>query len=311
MKINEEYFLSNDKSTNIHMVTFIPEEKTINGVIQISHGVTEHIMRYTDFAEYFTDNGFIVVGIDLLGHGLSTNNGRKQMYFGPSGSWNYVVEDINTCFKITKERYHNVPYIMLGFSLGSFLLRSFLIKYPNSVDASIIIGTGYTNPILLKLVKKIAIKESKTSGEEYTTKKIKDLTFGTYNKKFAPNKTDFDWLLSSEYNLNNYIKDPLRGKYISCGLFREMCDGMIYTELNKNIKKMNKNMPILLLSGSNDSVGNCGKSIIKIYNKYQKSGIKDISYKLYNNLRHDILHEDNKLLVYNDIKDWIINKINK
>lgn len=86
MKINEEYFLSNDKSTNIHMVTFIPEEKTINGVIQISHGVTEHIMRYTDFAEYFTDNGFIVVGIDLLGHGLSTNNGRKQMYFGPSGS---------------------------------------------------------------------------------------------------------------------------------------------------------------------------------------------------------------------------------
>ena len=186
------------------MVEFVPDTQVI-GIIQVIHGVTEHIMRYKDFAEYFTGIGYLVVGIDLIGHGLSTNNGRIKMYFGREGSFNYVVEDVNTCLKMTKEKYSNVPYYMLGFSLGSFVLREHLIKYPGSITGAIIVGTGMTSPFLLSMVRNIAIREGKKNGEENTTPKIKELTFGTYNKKFMPNKTDFDWLLKDEGALNAYI----------------------------------------------------------------------------------------------------------
>ena len=111
MKILENYFLSSDNKTNIHMVEFVPDTQVI-GIIQVIHGVTEHIMRYKDIAEYCTGLGYLVVGIDLSGHGLSTNNGSIKMYFGREGSFNYVVEDANTCLKIIKEKYSNVPYYM-------------------------------------------------------------------------------------------------------------------------------------------------------------------------------------------------------
>lgn len=306
----EQFFLSKDQKTNIHMVTYSPYHEP-KAIIQIVHGVTEHISRYEEFANYFTNQNILVVGIDLLGHGLSTNNGTKKMYFGPSGSFDYVVEDINTCYKITKEKYPNIPYIILGFSLGSFLSRKYLIEYPNNLDAAIIIGTGDTSPLLLKLAKKITLKEIKKYGEESFTPKIKSLTFGTYNKKFKPNKTDYDWLCQSETSLNNYLNDNLRGEAISCGLFREMLDGMLYTNNSKNIIKMNKKIPILLLSGSQDPVGDFTKGIKKYYKKLQKNNIQNVTLKIYDNLRHDILHEDSYLTIFNDINEWLNKNILK
>lgn len=307
MKILEDYFLSSDNKTNIHMVEFVPDTQVI-GIIQVIHGVTEHIMRYKDFAEYFTGIGYLVVGIDLIGHGLSTNNGRIKMYFGREWSFNYVVEDVNTCLKMTKEKYSNVPYYMLGFSLGSFVLREHLIKYPGSITGAIIVGTGMTSPFLLSMVRNIAIREGKKNGEENTTPKIKELTFGTYNKKFMPNKTDFDWLLKDEGALNTYIHDSLRGEALSAGLFREMLSAMIFTAKKKNISKMNRNTRILLLSGADDPVGDFKKGVIKTYNAFSKAGIVDLRYKIYDGLRHDILHELDRLVIYNDINNWINKK---
>ena len=230
------------------------------------------------------------------------------MYFGREGSFNYVVEDANTCLKIIKEKYSNVPYYMLGFSLGSFVLREHLIKYPGSITGAIIVGTGMTSPFLLSMVRNIAVSEGKKNGEENTTPKIKELTFGTYNKKFMPNKTDFDWLLKDEGALNAYIHDSLRGEALSAGLFREMLSAMIFTTKKKNISKMNKNTRILLLSGADDPVGDFKKGVIKTYNAFSKAGIVDLKYKIYDGLRHDILHELDRLVIYNDINNWINKK---
>lgn len=286
------------------MVIWEPEDK-IYGVIQIVHGVTEHILRYEEFANYFNKGGIAVVGIDLLGHGLSTNNETKQMYFGPEGSWNTVVADLDTCFQHTKELYPDIPYVLLGFSLGSFLARTYLIDYPGKVDGAILVGTGQMGNFPLQIARKIAIKEGKKYGESAITEKINQLTFGTYNKKIKSPRTAYDWLCASSSSLDQYINDPLRGKGMSCGLFRELLDGMKYTASVHNMKRMNLHRPVLFLSGKEDPVGDFGKGVDKVYRAFRSIGVEDVSVKMYDGLRHDILHEDNRFSIYDDIYGWL------
>ena len=306
---NEFYYPSVDGKTQIHAVEWKPETE-IKGVIQIAHGVTEYILRYENFAEFFTQKGFVVVGNDHLGHGQSIAPNGKPMYFGPNGSWNFVVKDIDTCKQMTKKKYPNVPYMILGFSLGSFLVRTYLIDYAQEpLDGAIIMGTGYIPNFKIAIAKMMANKEAKKVGEENTSPVIKSLTFETYNKLFKPNRTAFDWLCSNEEALDEYIKDPLRGENYSAGLFREMLTGMQYTAELKNIQKMNKKMPIFLLSGDKDPVGEFGKGVIKTHEIFKKAGIEDVEIKLYPNLRHDILHEKCKDTIYNDIYLWLKKKM--
>lgn len=306
---NEFYYPSADGKTQIHAVEWKPETE-IKGVIQITHGVTEYILRYENFAEFFTQKGFVVVGNDHLGHGQSIAPNGKPMYFGPNGSWNFVVKDIDTCKQMTKKKYPNVPYMILGFSLGSFLVRTYLIDYAQEpLDGAIIMGTGYIPNFKIAIAKMMANKEAKKVGEENTSPVIKSLTFETYNKLFKPNRTAFDWLCSNEEALDEYIKDPLRGENYSAGLFREMLTGMQYTAELKNIQKMNKKMPIFLLSGDKDPVGEFGKGVIKTHEIFEKAGIEDVEIKLYPNLRHDILHEKCKDTIYNDIYDFAKNRV--
>ena len=306
---NEFYYPSADGKTQIHAVEWKPETE-IKGIIQIAHGVTEYILRYENFAEFFTQKGFVVVGNDHLGHGQSIAPNDKPMYFGPNGSWNFVVKDIDTCKQMAKKKYPNVPYIILGFSLGSFLVRTYLIDYAQEpLDGAIIMGTGYIPNFKIAIAKMMTNKEAKKVGEENTSPVIKSLTFETYNKLFKPNRTAFDWLCSNEEALDEYIKDPLRGEDYSAGLFREMLTGMQYTADMKNIQKMNKKIPIFLLSGDKDPVGEFGKGVIKTHKIFKKAGIEDVEIKLYPNLRHDILHEKCKDTIYNDIYLWLKKKM--
>lgn len=308
MNKNEFYYLSADGKTQIHAVEWIPDEKP-KAILQIAHGVTEYILRYEQFAEYLVEKGIMVVGNDHLGHGKSIAKDSEPMYFGPTGSWKWAVEDMYTCTKMIKEKYPEIPYYMLGFSLGSFLLRTYLIEYPKAIDAAIIMGTGETSPVQIALAKFIANKEAKKVGENHTSPMIKKLTFDTYNKFFAPNRTDYDWLCSDNEGLDEYIADPMRGGNLSAGLFREMLSGMKFTSEIKNLKKMNLDTPILFISGDEDPVGEKGKGVIKAYHKFQNIGMKDVEIKLYPKLRHDILHEKCKKEIYEYVYNWIEKKL--
>ena len=308
MNKNEFYYLSADGKTQIHAVEWIPDEKP-KAILQIAHGVTEYILRYEQFAEYLVEKGIMVVGNDHLGHGKSIVKDSETMYFGPVGSWDWAVKDMYTCTEMIKEKFSEVPYYMLGFSLGSFLLRTYLIEYPKAIDAAIIMGTGETPPVQIALAKFIANKEAKKVGENHTSPMIKKLTFDTYNKFFAPNRTDYDWLCSDNEGLDEYIADPMRGGNLSAGLFREMLSGMKFTSEIKNLKKMNLDTPILFISGDEDPVGEKGKGVIKAYHKFQNIGMKDVEIKLYPKLRHDILHEKCKKEIYEYVYNWIEKKL--
>ena len=307
MKKEEFNYLSSDGKTMIHAVKWIPSGE-VKMVLQISHGVTEHILRYEKFANYFSLRGILVVGNDHLGHGSSIIPNAQPMYFGSVGSWNKVVEDIEKCREIISSQYSGIPYCLLGFSLGSFAVRTHLIDYPGRVDMCILIGTGQTPNLSIKLAKFMANKEAKKYGEQFSSPVIRQLTFGTYNKMFAPNRTEFDWLCSNEESIDEYINDPLRGDSMSSGLFREMLTGMEYTAKLENMKKMDRTMPILLLSGSKDPVGDCGKGVIKTVKSLKKAEIQDITFKIYPDLRHDILNEKDNKEIYEDIYKWLNEK---
>lgn len=308
MRKEEFYYPSSDGKTSIHAVKWIPEGE-VKMILQVAHGVTEYILRYEKLANYLTEKGILVVGNDHLGHGKSIIPNSPPMYFGPVGSWNNVVKDIEKCRLIIADEYKEIPYYLLGFSLGSFAVRTYLIDYPNTVDGAILIGTGQTPPFAIKLAKFVANKEAKKHGEEYGTPTIRSLTFGTYNKKFSPNRTEYDWLCSNNDSIDEYIKDPLRGGEMSSGLFREMLDGMAYTAKKEYIEKMNKDMPILLLSGNMDPVGDCGKGVMKTNEMLKKAGIQDVTLKIYPNLRHDILNEKCQNDIYGDIYNWLDHKL--
>ncbi|MBQ7105310.1 MAG: alpha/beta fold hydrolase [Bacilli bacterium] len=309
MKKEEFFYRSSDNVTDIHAIKWDIENP--RAVLQVAHGVTEYIDRYDEFAKYLNEKGIVVVGNDHLGHGKSISEEKGPMYFGKEGSWDFAVEDLYSLYTKTKIEYPDIPYFILGFSLGSFLVRTLLIKHSEVSDGAILVGTGQTSWLNIKLGLMMANKEAKEHGDNAFTEKIDDLTFGTYNKKFKPNKTKLDWLCSNEDALDLYMKDPSRGESFSAGLFRELLSGMMYDRDIDNIKKMNRDLPILFLSGSDDPVGDYGKGVDKAYKDFKKAGIKNLSIKMYPGLRHDILNEKSKNEIYEDVSEWADSLVGK
>lgn len=305
---NEFTFPSADGKTQIHAVEWLPDGDAC-GVLQISHGVSEYILRYEPFAEFLTEQGFIVVGHDHLGHGGSMSPNSKPMYFGPKGSWNWVVQDIETRRTLAKERFPDLPYFMLGHSMGSFLLRTYLIQHPGKLDGAIIMGTGQMASALIAGGKAVAAVEGLRVGESNASPVVQMLAFGTYNKVFAPNRTGFDWLSVNPVNVDNYIADPLCGRNPSIGLFREMLGGMSFIAKPDELKKMDMTTPVLFISGAMDPVGDCGKGVRYAYNSFLRVGVKDASLKLYPELRHEILCEIDRDTVFRDIHQWLTSKL--
>jgi len=304
MKTREFTFPSADGKTTIHAVEWLPEGEP-RAVLQIVHGVSEHILRYAPFAEYLTARGFAVVGHDHLGHGTSVAPDAPRLYFGPKGSWEWVVQDIETLRQTSRERLPDLPYFLLGHSMGSFLARTHLIRYPSTTDGAVIMGTGQMAPALIAGGRAVAAIESLRVGEEHGSPLVQSLSFKTYNKIFAPNRTGFDWLSVNEENVDSYISHPLCGGNPSIGLFREMLWGMNYIAKPEHLKRMDRNTPILFISGGMDPVGDLGKGVRRTCESFRSAGVRDVSLQLYPDLRHEILNETERIQVYEDVFRWL------
>ena len=301
----EFYFPSSDGSSRIHAAEWTPESGEIIGVLQIAHGVAEYGMRYAPFAEFMTEHGFAVVANDHLGHGLSAEKDSDTIYFGPRDGWKHVVDDMYALRCRTKEKYPDVPYFLMGHSMGSFLTRTYLIRYPGTVKGAILMGTGQNPDAMLVGGKALASVLARKVGRENASDVVEKLAFGAYNKAFAPNRTGYDWLSVSEENVDAYIADPLCGGMASTGLFLELLDGMAFIKKPANLRHMNMATPVLFISGDRDPVGGMGKGVRAAYDSFRRAGVRDAELKLYPGLRHEILNEDCRAQVYDDLWEWI------
>jgi len=300
----EFLFPSADKKTSLHAVEWTPDGQ-VRAVLQIAHGVSEHILRYEPFAKFLTDHGFAVAGHDHIGHGASLAPGASPIYFGPKGSWNTVVKDLETRRQMAAEQFPGVPYFLLGHSMGSFLARTYLIRYPGSLSGAVIMGTGQMPPALIAGGKTVAALEALRLGEDKPSPLVTKLSFGPYNKIFEPNRTAFDWLSRNQENVDRYIADPLCGAPASTGLFREMLSGISFISKPENLGRMDRSLPVLFISGEMDPVGDCGKGVRLAFESFRTAGVSDVTLKLYPELRHEILNETERDQVYADILGWL------
>ncbi|HHU23428.1 MAG TPA: alpha/beta hydrolase [Clostridiales bacterium] len=307
---NEFRFTSANGKTEIYACRWEPEGHP-RGIIQISHGMAEHIARYDHFAKYLNNKGFVVVGNDHLGHGKSAVNESELGYFGETGGWNFVVADMHKLRELTSKEYPDLPYFLLGHSMGSFLVRTCIIRYRNGISGVILSGTGQQRKAVIRAGEVVARAEVKKKGAKYRSQKLNDLVFGNYNEGFTYVRTVYDWLSRDEAQVAKYMKDPLCGYMPTAGLFRDMLGGLKYISSTRNLKRMKKDLPVFFISGDSDPVGENGRGVIRAYRHFLKAGMTDVTLKMYPEGRHEMLNEINRDEVYEDILTWIESKLKK
>lgn len=308
--MTEFTFLSTDGKTQLHGMRWEPDGGSVRAVLQICHGVAEHIARYDAFARYLNGLGIAVVGHDHLGHGLSLPEGGTPVYFGESNTWNTVVDDIYVLHQRIRLWYPDVPLCIMGHSMGSFLTRTYLIRYPGTVKAAIIMGTGWQPKAVIAGGMAVAKAVGAVVGENGTSDLVTNLAFGAYNKLFAPNRTSCDWLSADEGNVDAYMADPLCGADATVGLFRQMLSGIRFNQKLSNLRQMDPRIPVLFVAGEKDPVGDCGNGVRRTYQEFRRAGVQNCTLKLYPGLRHEILNEKaQQQQIFEDIGQWLTSKL--
>lgn len=304
------FFPSSTGKNTIHARKCLPDGKP-RAVIQIVHGIAEHINRYDDFMLFLANNGFAVAGDDHLGHGQSVTSPEELGFFDDENGWDKVVADVGTLREMMHGEFPDVPYIFFGHSMGSFLTRTFIIQNPDKYDAAIISGTGHQAKALVFAGLAMGNAVVKLHGARADGKMLNDIAFGTYNRKIDFPMTDFDWLSRDYENVKKYIADPMCGFVCKASLYRDMLSGVKFVTDQSNIDKMSKEQPIYFMSGDSDPVGDYGKGVDRAYKAFCKAGLHEVMIRLYPSGRHEMLNEINKDQVYQDILNWLNEKLEK
>ena len=307
--MEETYFPSHDGVTTIHACIWKPEGE-VKGVVQIIHGMAEYAARYAPFAEFLTSKGFLVCADDHLGHGKSVVSENDLGYFNKERSTDTVIADIRTLQLDVMEQNAGKPYFILGHSMGSFFCRKYISLYGGDFDGAIIMGSGFKSKATLNSALFFVKTNALFCGWRNRSKLIKNLAFGSYNKKVKPERTENDLLSKNHENVDAYERDGLcgfsftnNGYGILFNIIKQACS-------DKTIKAVPKDLPVFFVAGADDPVGDYGKGVIKAKRKFVEAGVKDVSIKLYKGGLHEILNDDCKDEVMADILAFIENHIN-
>jgi len=304
----DDSFLSCNGKTNIHVRRCVPEG-TPRAILQISHGIAEHVERYDAFAAFLAERGILVAANDHLGHGQSIGDPAELGFFSEHGGWELAVGDMRKLYESVRTEYPDLPYFLFGHSMGSFLARTYLIKYRSGLAGAVICGTGQQSAPLVAAGLALGKLEIRKHGAMYHSAKLNDIAFGNYNKCFEVRRTLNDWLSRDEAAVDRYIEDPLCGFIPSAGLFTDMMEGISFIGKRKNIERMKKDLPVFMISGDMDPVGENGKGVLRVYNAFLAAGMTDVTLKMYHECRHELLNELNRDEVMHDILDWLENKM--
>lgn len=312
MAQKEEFqFLSYDNKTNIHAIRWAPDSGEYKAILQITHGMLEYINRYHGFAEYLTEHGFLVVGHDNLGHGESVRTQADWGYIAHKNGSDCMVEDMHQLRTMIQRDSPDIPYFMLGHSMGSYLLRKYITKYNQGLSGVLIVGTGHVENYTIKLAMVLTKFLATVRGWRHRSKFLENIVFSGVYKKFDMNGTapEHSWLTRDVEIVNCYYKEPRCTFRFTLNGFYSFFETVLYDNQQRNIEKIPKTLPIIILSGDNDPVGDLGVGVKKVYTRLQSFGMTDITCKLYKDYRHEIINEIGKDIVYQDILLWCEERI--
>ena len=310
MSVNQEFrFPSADGTTTLYGRTWAPEHGAPRAVLQLVHGIAEHIGRYDRFARFMSDHGYLVCAEDHLGHGNTPENAEDLGYTADKDGWVKMTDNVRALHERIAPQYPGIPYFILGHSMGSFLTRSYLIRYPGTVDACALLGTGQQPESVLKAGLAACRLEQIRLGKRGRNKLLQSLCFGAYNSQFKPNRTESDWVCSVDEVVDAYIADPFCQVMPTVTLMRDMLTGIRFNQQAENLAKMDKTTPVFFLSGDQDPVGSNGKGVRAAYQSFLDAGCGHVRLKLYPGGRHEMLNEHNWQDVYDELLSWFDQQI--
>ena len=300
--IKEIRFASSDGSSTVCGWIYSPIDEP-KGIIQISHGMCEYIGRYHDFMAECARAGYVICGHDHIGHGKSSPP-EMYGYFGRDRGFRHLVSDLHYMTRIVKKEYPQLPCFLLGHSMGSFVARLYLSKYSDELTGVILSGTAGPNP-LAKAGAAVCEGIIASKGPLHRSPFLDNLAFGAYNRRFSPIRTSKDWLTRDTDIVDKYINDPqCMFLFTACG-YRDLFQMVSLVNQSSWYRTLRVQLPVLLISGDMDPVGDYGKGIEKVFCSMQKAGLQDVTMTLYPDARHELLNEINREEVYADVLNWI------
>ena len=298
-KINGYAWLANNTENN----------KKCKGIVQISHGMAEHALRYGRFAKALSEAGYAVYANDHRGHGKTIQYAQDTGFFADENGWSLVIEDIHALNKKIKADHPSLPVFLLGHSMGSFIAQQYAADHGDEL-AGVILSASISDAGFLRNIGLIVAKiERLRIGARGQSKLLNAMSFGDFNKPFKPNRTEFDWISRDDAEVDKYIADPLCGFIVTTQLWIDLLEGLGVMAQASTRSKVPDALPILLITGADDPVTQKGKTIDELKQAYSTAGSSDIEINKYENGRHESLNEVNRNKVTSDIVAWLDTKI--
>ncbi len=273
-------------------------------VVQIFHGMAEHAGRYKEFAQYLNSRGFIVYADDHRGHGRTAGTVDQLGCIGGDG-FNNIVNDEHVIKEFIQKKHKGLGIIILGHSFGSFVAQEYIMRYGRDIVGVILCGSAKKSGIDVGAGKILAYFQKSISGEDKKSKLLDFLSFGNNNKRIKDSKCKSAWLSTDKEAVKKFDEDPFCGTIFTAGFYYYFLKGLSQLYIKERLQQIPSSLPVFIIAGEEDPVGNYGKSVRKLHEIYTKRGIKDARLKLYKGQRHEILNEINRKKVFSDVARWI------
>ncbi|MGI6180545.1 MAG: alpha/beta fold hydrolase [Agathobaculum sp.] len=304
IKCTQNIYKSSNGVSNVTYYILVPEDVEVRGIIQISHGMCEYFSRYTAFAKYLCGLGFIVCGNDHIGHGASVSRDAELGFFATRDGWKYLVEDVKQLTDLMQRRYADLPYFLLGHSMGSLIARLYLTDYGERLAGCILIGTAGPNPMAASGAR-FADSIAHSRGVTYRSGLLENITFKGYNRKIKQPHSVFDWLSRDEDVVSLYQSDEKCNFIFTAAGFRDLYTLCARANANHTFRRTPRTLPLLFLAGDKDPVGKYGDGVRRVVNLYRSAGVKNIEVIFYKDARHEVLNELGRLDAFGDISRWL------
>ena len=296
-------FASSNGVNSVTYYVYQNEDIPPKGIMQIVHGMCEYFLRYDPFCRYLAENGYLVCGHDHIGHGNSVRRPEDLGYFADHNGWQYLIEDTHRMVHLIRAQFPNLPLYILGHSMGSFVVRCFLDLYSADVDGAILSGTG-GNPLAGAGILAASMVKS-LHGGRYRSELIKKMTGLDGSKRYEDHYSDLDWLTHDHKVIDEYAADPKSNFTFTVSGYIDLFS-LVRTADNSHWgASIRKDLPIYLFSGDQDPVGGYGKGVKRVYRHLNRLGIQDVSMRLYQDGRHEMLNELNRDEVYRYVLAWL------
>lgn len=300
--IHDTFWLDASDRSRLFVNQWLPNAP-LKALILLAHGMAEHSARYARLAESFCAEGYGVYAPDQRGHGKTADHGTLG-HFADDDGWCKVVGDLASLNQFLGQRHPGVPIVMLGHSMGSYIAQAYLLHHSASLHGAILSGSNFQPVALYRAARQIARFEKLRQGARGRSALIEWLSFGSFNKKFKPARTRFDWLSRDPAEVDKYATDQLCGFRCTNQLWIDLLGGLQQISKASNLAQIDPGLPLLVIGGECDPVSE-GRRLTDLANALRSAGSQNLQLKIYPQARHELFNESNRDEVTADVLAWI------